>query len=66
MGTRLSPAERSFNERLKTLLTPPKEEPRTYDSPGVEKVFFQYGTYLELVGGDAPVEQPQVIVWPKA
>lgn len=25
------------------------------------KVFFQYGTYLELVGGDAPAEAPVVV-----
>jgi len=31
----------------------------------VEKLFNQYGTYLELIGGDAPVEQTQVFQFPK-
>lgn len=28
------------------------------DTAGLEKLFFQYGTYLELIGGDVTVEVP--------
>ena len=35
------------------------------DVAEVEKVFFQYGTSLELVGGDAPVEKTQVFEFPR-
>lgn len=36
------------------------------DLAATEKLFIQYGTYLELIGGDAPVEQPVTIVYPKS
>jgi hypothetical protein len=35
------------------------------DWPTVEKVFTQYGTYLELVGGEGPADTKAVVVWPR-
>lgn len=31
------------------------------DVEGVDRVFFRYGTYLELVGGDGPAEKKVVV-----
>ncbi|NUS02026.1 MAG: hypothetical protein HOV97_05620 [Nonomuraea sp.] len=65
-----STAEKAFNERLGTLRERKPEGPSMtidehykapLDTAGIEKVFSQYGTYLELVGGDGPAEQ-QVVV----
>ena len=42
-------AERSFNQKV-------DEGLQTRDFEQIEQAFYQYGTYLELVGGDAPAE----------
>jgi hypothetical protein len=74
MATETDTAERSFSTRLKKILSRQPDGPsmvideywylgKPIDTGAVEKVFFQYGTYLELIGGDAPVEQPRVFTW---
>jgi hypothetical protein len=73
-------AEKAFDAKLETLLTPavtrrhPESEntptevltiPSTpLDQDGVERAFFQYGTYLELIGGDVTVETTQAWQFP--
>lgn len=81
MSKHKTAAEKSFEAKVNTLLTSAvrRKHPDSDETPAevlmissqpldvteTEKVFFQYGTYLELVGGDATVEQTQVFEFPR-
>lgn len=72
---RTSAPERVFKERVKKILSRTPDGPAVaideywylgtpINAAELEKAFFQYGTYLEMMGGDAPIEEPRVFVWP--
>lgn len=70
-----SAADKAFNEKLQHLLSREPEKPekpsmsiesfdprgKPLDLDGIARVFTQYGTYLELIGGEAPAEAPVVV-----
>ena len=55
-----SKADMAFKSKLKVEL-----RSRPLDGAIVEKLFNQYGTYLELIGGEASVEETRVFTWPR-
>ena len=64
-----SKADKAFMDQLTFLLGEARKNSEherllPLDVPAVSMLFERYGAHLELLGGDEPVQEARVFVWP--